>query len=141
MSQVREALLRRVLFVNAIVSGFTGLVVFLFADAVDRLIGSEAPVIVRVVGGGLVLFAAVVYATGRSQGDRLRSGARLIMILDVAWVAASVAAVVAGWFSTAGNVVVLAVAAVVGVFAIGEAVGIRRLSEPVEKQVADSYSR
>lgn len=137
----KEALLRKVLLTNAIVSGLTGLIVFLFPDAVDRLIGSDAPVVVRIVGGGLVLFAAAVYATGRADGARLRSGAWTIMILDVVWVAASVAAVISGWFSTAGNVVVLAVAAVVGGFAVGEAVGLRRLSNSVENQPVDSYSR
>jgi len=122
----REALLRRVLLVNGIVSGVTGLLVFVFAGAVDGLLGSEAPAAVRVVGGGLAVFAATVYATSRSAGARLSSGARTIMILDLAWVVASLAAVVSGWFGPWGNVVVLAVAAVVGAFAIGEAVGISR---------------
>lgn len=127
-------LLNRVLTVNAMVSGLTGLVLFFAAHTVDDLIGSGAPMAVRVIGGGLVLFAAGLFAVGRLQGPRLRSGTALIFAMDVAWVVASLVAVAARWFNGVGNVVVLAVAVVVGAFAVGELVGMRRLGTMVESE-------
>lgn len=53
------------------------------------------------------------------------------MVLDVIWVVASVAAVLAGWFNARGDVLVLLVALVVGAFAVGEALGLRQRVETV----------
>jgi hypothetical protein len=132
-------LLRQVLKINAAISGLTGLVMAVFARPVDRLIGADAVTAVGVVGVGLALFAVGVFAVGRAHEPTLHAGGRVILLLDVIWVIASVAVVLAGWFNTTGAVLVLLVAAVVGAFAVGEAIGLRRLAQPVSKQPAASY--
>lgn len=132
-------LLRQVLTINAVVSGLTGLIMAVFARRVDRLIGTDAVTAVVVVGVGLALFAIAVFIVGRAVQPTLRSGGRLILVLDVIWVVVSVAAVLAGWFNATGDVLVLLVALVVGAFAVGEAVGLRRLAQPVGREAAASY--
>ena len=120
-------MLRTVLKINALISGATGLAAALFAGRIDRLIGSDAETIVRVVGIGLVAFAVVLYVVSKAETSALRTGGWIITVADIAWVIASIAAVAAGWFNTSGNLIVLGVAAVVAGFAVGEIIGLRQL--------------
>lgn len=129
-------LLRHVLTINAAISGATGLTMAVFARPVDHLIGTDAVTAVGVVGVGLVLFAAAVYAAAGAHEPTLHTSGRTILALDIIWVIASIAAVLAGWFNTAGAVLTLLVATVVGGFAAGEAIGLRRLARSATSQPA-----
>ena len=121
-----DALLAGVLLINGTISGLVGLIVFLVPTQIDELMGAGSPGIVRLVGAGLVLFGIAVFALGRQTGPVLRSGGRVVLVLDIIWVVASVVLVASGWFSTSGKVIVLAVALVVAGFALGEVVGLQR---------------
>lgn len=128
MKDKQDKLLRQVLTINGWVSGATGLFIAVFAATVDRWLNTDTVGGVRVVGIALVLFSVSVLATARAEGSRLRSGGQAILIADVVWVLASLIAVAAGWFSLVGNLLVLVIAGAVGLFAAGEAIGLRRMS-------------
>lgn len=128
MSAYRDSRrLRLVLGVNAVVSGMAGLLVAVAAPIIDSLLGTGTPVVVRIVGSALVVFAVGVYLVSRAEGSLFEKGVLEITILDFGWVIASVATVVAGWFSPLGNALVLAVAIVVGTFGALELSGLRQI--------------
>ena len=62
------------------------------------------------------------------------------MALNIAWVVASLAVIAAGWLSAAGNWAVGLVADVVLIFAILQAVGLRRMGSEVATRPARSPS-
>lgn len=80
----------------------------------------------------LLIFAADVgYVAARAAHSRVLVGA--IIAANTAWVAASVAAVVAGWFAitTLGTAVVVLQAGAVAVFAALQAMGLRHTQPSV----------
>lgn len=131
-----DVLLARVLKVNGTISGLVGLIVFLVPNRVDEIIGAGAPGIVRLIGGGLVVFGVIVLWLGFRAAPVLRSGGRIVLMLDIVWVVASLVLVSSGWFSTSGNVIVLAVALMVAGFALGEVVGLQRSGAGVTRPSA-----
>lgn len=112
---------RTILQLDAATCATSGLVAAIGASPVADLLD---------VGGGWVLGTGVfllVYAAGlwgfaRSTPRVQRQGAVLTAVGDALWVTASVALVVTGTFSAAGNAIVLAVATVVA------AIGMAKLS-------------
>ena len=119
-------LLKRTLLVNGVATAMTGLLALAWAPWLPAILGTASPAVLAIVGAGLVVFAGVLL----SQARRDRIDPRVawtIAVMDVAWVAGSVALVEAGVLTLIGNLLVAAVALVVLVFAILEIRGIRVL--------------
>lgn len=128
MPQDCERKLRRVLRANATTSAITGLAMLLAPSAIDDVLETGHPSWVRVVGIGLLPFAAVVAWLSSSTVGHLRRFTAAIVAGDVGWVAASLITVVLGWYSGRGVVVVLAVAVFVGGYALLQSTAVRHLS-------------
>ena len=122
-----ESVLRRVLLTNATTSGLSGLAALSAGGPVSDLIGVERIGWVRVVGAGLLAFAAFVVWIATSPPARLSKEAPAISVADAAWVVGTVATIALGWYSTRGAVVMGLVGAVVGVFGATQAVLAHRL--------------
>ena len=110
--------LRRVLRVNAANSFVAGLLLAAAPTRIDELLDTGHPGWIRVVGIALLPFAALCAWLSSTSIDELRRTTPLIVAGDFAWVVASVATVLLGWYSTGGAVAVLVMAAVVDVFAL-----------------------
>lgn len=122
-----ESRLRLVLTTNAVTSGLGGLAALALGGPVDSVLGTDAVGWVRVVGAGLVAFAAFVAFVSRSRRARLVREVPIISAGDLAWVAGTMVTIALGWYSASGNVVMGAVAAMVGAFGLTQAVLVRRL--------------
>ena len=119
-------LLRQTLLINGIATGMTGLLALLGAPWLPAVLSPTPPLVLAAVGAGLVLFAGVLLSQARR--DRINPAvAWTIAAVDVAWVFGSLVLVEIGILTTAGNVLVAAVALVVLVFAILEIRGARSL--------------
>lgn len=119
--------LRRILRVNAANCVVSGTALAVAGAQIDELLGTGHPGWVRLVGIGLFAFAALCWWTAAGSLDRLRAVTPLIVAGDIAWVVASAATSLLGWFSDGGVVVVLAMAVVVDTFAVLQGVAWRRI--------------
>jgi hypothetical protein len=119
-------LLRQSLKLDAAASGALGVLLAAGGAVLDELLGIPAEVLVP-VGGFLVLYAASLWFLG-TRARVSRPAAWVIVAGNLVWVAASVVAAVAGWWSPTalGVAVVLAQAAAVVVFAELQFAGLRR---------------
>lgn len=122
-----ERRLRTVLRINAISSLASGVVLAVAPHRVDELLDTGHPEWVRVAGVALLPFAALCAWVSTASVATLRRMTPEIVVADVAWVVASVATVIAGWYSGAGVVAVLAMAAAVDTFAVLQWTSWRRL--------------
>jgi len=129
---------RRFLTMNAAFSLLVG-VDFLLAPrfAADILFvapGDWQVVTLRLLGGGLILFGLDLLLMVRM---RFLSKAMVLFIsvLDVGWIAASagVLALYGSLFTPLGQAAVVAIAAFVAVFAVGQFIGARRMEPPLSK--------
>ena len=109
--------LRNTLRLNALTSLLGGLIAGTAAGPVDELLGTGHPGLVRLVGIGLMVFAADVALVGGARLSRLLGWTPAIVVADMSWVLACIATVAAAWYSTTGAIVVGGVAALVGFFA------------------------
>jgi ribosome-associated toxin RatA of RatAB toxin-antitoxin module len=109
--------LRNALRLNAATSLAGGLVAAVAPTALDRLLGSGHPGWVRVVGVGLVVYALDLLVLAGSRMTRLLRWTPYVVGADVAWVAASIVGIAAGWLSGPGTAVMAAVGLAVGFFA------------------------
>lgn len=109
--------LRNTLRVNAATSLVAGLILSSAPGALDRILGTGHPGWTRVVGVGLVVFAADVAVVAGMRTTRLSRWSPAVVVADLVWVVASLATIAGGWFDPRGAVVVAATAAVVGTFA------------------------
>ena len=120
--------LRRLLRVDAVVSGAAGLLMLAAAPVLHAALELPIP-LVRSAGIALMPFAAMVWSFART--DRLSRAQVLTVIgLNAAWVGASVLTLVAGWIdpNTLGVTFVLVQALAVAVLAVlqyGAGLGIR----------------
>ena len=120
--------LRHSLRLDGIASGLTGALLLFGAGPVSALIGLSTPGVARVVGAGLVLYAAaLLWNAGRSRVGRAETVA--VVVLNAAWVLGSIAVIELGMLTPLGNIAVAAVALAVLAFAILEVIGLRRLHE------------
>ncbi len=130
------AWLPALLAVNAISSAAIGVLLMgaggvaadlMFARA-GTLLGLDLATILRLVGAGLILFAAAVGVTAR-ESPPPTSGLGAIFALDVGWVAGSVALLVGlpSLWTTMGVAATLAVAFAVAFFAWCEGIALNRL--------------
>ena len=120
-------LLKRTLLVNGIATAMTGLLALVGAPWLPAVLGPASPLLLAVIGIGLLGFAGVLLVQARRPRIE-RSVAWAIAVMDIAWVLGSLAVVEVGVLTTLGNLIVAAVAAVVLVFAILEVRGIAALA-------------
>ncbi len=124
----RTMFLRRSLQIDGVASGLCGVILLAATRPVSELIGLRMPGIALGLGMLLVVYgAALLWNAGRPKINR--EGALLVVVLNAAWVAGSVAVIVAGPLTVLGNVLVATVAAAVLAFAILEVLGLRQLNE------------
>lgn len=116
-----ERRLRLVLRSNALTSGLGGLVAVAAPRWLDELLGTGHPGWVRLVGAGLVAFAGVVVWVSRASSPVLVRLAPLISVADAFWVVGTILTIAAGWYSSAGAVLMASVAAMVTGFSIAQA--------------------
>jgi hypothetical protein len=121
-----DRLLRQSLRLDAAASGALGVLLAAGGALLDDLLGIPSAVLVP-VGEFLVVYAAALWLLG-SRPRVSRPTVRVVVAGNLAWVVASVAAAVAGWWSptTAGTVLVLAQAAAVVVLVELQLTGLRR---------------
>ncbi|MDX1691569.1 MAG: hypothetical protein R3290_11150 [Acidimicrobiia bacterium] len=124
---VDDRLLRRSLAANAVFSLGAGLAGLVAASRLASLVGVPAVWIVA-VAAGLIPFGLGVLRLARM--DRVDPGAaRAVVAADVAWIAgAAVIVALPGVLSPEGRVVVASLTAVVAVWAVLQAMGLRRLT-------------
>lgn len=119
-------LLRISLRANALFSLSSGVTMLAAAAPLSALLGLGDPLPVTAVGLNLVVFAALLVWLAARREIR-QSLAMAVVMADLLWVGASAALLPTGIFSTAGAWIVLVVADIVLVFALLQALGIRRL--------------
>ena len=123
----KSKMLRLALRGNGVFSLLSGSVFVVASTRISEVIGLEYPVILVVVGLGLVSFAgALFFNSARPEINRLEAAAAVVG--DVAWVLGSGVVIALGVLTTTGNWAVAVVAEVVLLFAILQYVGIRRVS-------------
>ncbi len=112
--------LRNVLRLNATTSLLGGLVCVMAGGWVSTVLGTGHGGIVRVLGLGLIVFATDVAMIAGARTSRLLRWAPMVSVADGVWVVASGLTLAAGWYSTAGMIVVGIVAAMVASFGIAQ---------------------
>jgi hypothetical protein len=115
-TSARSSKLPQVLLADGVTSGVTGVGLVVMPARVAGLIGAPSAALVAVIGAGLILFgAALVWRATRTVPGREET--ILIASLNLAWVVASAADVVAGGLSPRGPWAVV----VVGIVVVGVA--------------------
>jgi hypothetical protein len=111
-------MLRDVFRANALFSAITGIALIVGAGPIASLMGQFAPIILVVVGVGLLPFAGMVLYVSTQERIK-RSVAFVIIALDALWVLGSIAGLLTSLFplTTAGTWIVLLVADAVADFA------------------------
>lgn len=122
LTPVRSAAqrLRNTLRLNACTSSVGGLVCLVAGGWSSTLLGVGQVALVRLVGLGLILFAGAVAAVAGSPVTRLTRWAPLVSVADAIWVFATAVTVLAGWYSTAGIIVVSLVGLMVASFGVAQ---------------------
>lgn len=122
----RQRWLRNSLLGNAAFSTVSGLTFALAAGSVASLIGLDQSIPVRVVGVGLLGFAAIVgFVATRPEIDS--RAAISIVVGDLSWVVGTVPLVMMDVLSADGIVAAIAIADIVLVFAGLQYYGVRRI--------------
>jgi hypothetical protein len=124
-------LLRRAMQADAVVSGASGLLLTLLPGPLSALVGFTEPDYLLAVGIGLIGYAAWLLFSARRPEVNLWAG-RTAIILNILWVAGSVALLVAdaGLFNTLGQWLVGIVAVLVADFALVQYLGLRHVGRP-----------
>ncbi|MEL6890554.1 MAG: hypothetical protein AAFP84_03080 [Actinomycetota bacterium] len=128
-ARISTRTLRAVLRLNAANSLVCGLALAVFASTLADRLGTGYPGWVRLVGLGLLPFAAFVWWVAAGPPERLRHEVPLIVAGDIAWVVASVVGLALGWFDGIGVAIVIAMAVVVDTFATFQWLGVRGLGD------------
>ncbi|MFD2265614.1 hypothetical protein ACFSM5_22130 [Lacibacterium aquatile] len=118
--------LRRVLILDAVASGATGLLLLLGAGFLTPWLGLDVP-LMQVSGAILVPYAAAVaYLATREQLNR--KAVLAVAIINALWVVDSIVLLVGGWAEPTllGILFVATQAAVVGIFAELQIIGLKR---------------
>ncbi len=113
-----ERKLRLVLRANACNSILFGTLLAAIPHHIDELLDTGHPGWIRVVGLALIPFGALCAWLSTASSTALRRVTPQIVIGDVAWVIASIATVLLGWYSGGGILAVLAMAVIVDAFAL-----------------------
>jgi hypothetical protein len=114
-----ERLLRRALRANAGFSGISGIIALFGANFLSSFIGISEPMVFRVLGVGLILYAADLLWVASREKINPALGITAV-ILDVVWVIGSIILVFGSFIplTTAGKWTILLLAEVVSIFAI-----------------------
>lgn len=133
MYQSNESLLRNALTANGLFSALIGVICILAPNAISGflfqrqfgLFGMTPDGLIFGLGIGLVLFAAFVLWMARQTFLHI-GRAKIVTTMDVGWVLGTIALLFtsSGFFSSAGQVIVFVVAAMVLIFSIEQAIGI-----------------
>ena len=123
-----DTFLGRSLFGNALFSTLSGLILLLAAGPLSAWMGVVDTLTLRVIGGVLLFFALDLFQQS-SKAAVPRWKAFYFVVMDVAWVLGSAVLIwgLALPFTTAGQWTILLVADVVGLFAVLQWIGLRRL--------------
>lgn len=110
--------LKNVLLINAVSSGITGILLVLIPDIFAKLFETNKTVPFVEVGIFLIIFSLFVLLTAFKNPIQ-KNWTKLIIGLEIAWVVASIIATVLlfSLISTVGSVIILAIAAWVGLMA------------------------
>lgn len=108
-----ESNLRKVLLVNTELSVVTGLAGLIFGGPVADALGVDQVWLVRLLGAGLLGFAAAVFFVARSSQPTLQRWSRDISQGDIAWVLGTVVVIALGWLSTTGVIIMAVTSAAV----------------------------
>ena len=121
-----NSFLRTVLLADAIASGATGLLMIAGAGLLEGLLGLPVALL-REAGLLLIPYVAFVAYDG-TRATISRAAVHAVIGLNVLWVAGSIGLLVSGWVAPTmlGYAFVIAQAAVVGVLAELQLVGLRR---------------
>ncbi len=120
--------LRNTLRLNACTSVVGGLALVGAAGPLNTLMDTGSPTWVRIVGAGLIGFALDVGILSGTSIRRLVRISPLVSAGDGIWVLASIGTMAAGWYSTTGSVIVVAVACLVGIFGVRQLVLVHRVT-------------
>ncbi|MFN8373475.1 MAG: hypothetical protein U0694_11450 [Anaerolineae bacterium] len=129
LQQDTAALLRNTLKANVFASTLSGAVMIVGAGALAPFMGIDHPAYLVVLGIGILMFAFAVFRIASEKPLDARKG-QIIFVLDVVWVVGSILLLLADplTFTNEGKWVVLILADIVGMLALGEFLGVRRLS-------------
>lgn len=120
--------LRRTLLADAAISGATGVLMAGAAEPLHGLLNLPVPLL-REAGLALLPFAAVLVFLARRDNLSIGS-ARVVVAINILWVVASVALLIAGWVvpNALGHGFVLFQAVAVAAFAAAQLAGVRKLT-------------
>src|SRR5262245_30313461 len=123
-----RSILHTAFSINSLMSGVTGVVFLVAGHRLGPLFGL-APMVLWVLGAGLVAFAAHLFFVAR-QPVMSRGAAVYFLVCDIAWVAASVVVLLGfpGLMTGVGRLVFAVIADAVAILAVAEFVGYRRLT-------------
>ena len=82
--------LKLTLIGNAIFSGLSGASMLLFGSWLNKLMAIPNPLILQIIGGGLILFSAFLFWTA-NQSSYNPNQIKMISLMDWGWVAGSLA--------------------------------------------------
>jgi hypothetical protein len=122
---MNETKVRRALLANVAFSTLTGFILLRFSPAVAELIGSGAPVLYQLIGGGLLAFAGFVFWHA-THHPRNTFAVMQISGADLVWVLGTgiIVPIAYSTFNRGGIITMLAVAGVVLMLAICQWQGI-----------------
>jgi hypothetical protein len=128
MQQDKAGLLRTTLKFNSVFSTVSGAVFVVGAGALASFMGVEQPILLAALGIGVLIFAFIVYRIASETLLDAKKG-MVILILDIVWVVGSALLLFADplTLTNEGKWLVLIVADIVGIFAIAEYFGLRRM--------------
>lgn len=108
-----ESTLRKVMMANTGFSVTTGLVGLILGGPTADTLGVDQVWLIRLLGAGLLGFAAIVFLVARSTQPVLQRWSREISMADIGWVIGTAVVIALGWLSTSGAVVMAIVGAAV----------------------------
>lgn len=126
LTKLSSQLLKKTLLANALFSDLCGFILLLGASTIAPLIGFNSPIILAVIGLGLMGYGAWLFLNARRAVPSLAQ-AQIAVAADVAWVIGAAVVILLGVLNTTGNWILAGVTDVVLCFAILQWVGIRRL--------------
>jgi hypothetical protein len=126
MQPATGSLLRNTLRADALFCAVGGVDLLAFSGKAGELLGVRQTGSLLVLGAGLIVYAAYLFAASRREPLSLNVAWALAMA-DLAWVAGSAALIAVGPLSATGNWIVGAVGVVVLALAELKMLGIRRI--------------
>jgi hypothetical protein len=113
--------LRTALSLNAAFSLSTGTAALVLGEPIDEFLDFGLPWLVRLIGGGLIAFAAFLLVLTRLDDvDSMATEALAVSVADLGWVLATMVLIALGVFSPWGSALMSAVAVVVLLLAVAQ---------------------